>query len=129
MEECDVITPVPLHVTRLLSRRFNQSALLGQAIAQETGRPFVPDLLKRIRRTDSQRWKDYKQRRKNVRGAFEIKDRWRSAIAGSKVLLVDDVLTTGRRWMPVPRRYAGPVPIQVDVLTLARVVSLSRLTL
>ena len=93
--ESDVILPVPMHRFRLWRRRFNQSAFLAQRIAALSGKPWRHDVLLRVRRTRAQVGLDGAARRKNVKGAFEIRPDALAAVAGKAVLLVDDVRTTG----------------------------------
>lgn len=95
--EADLIAPIPLHWTRRVRRRYNQSAELARAIcaiADRTDR-FAPDLLKRIRSTPTQDGRDRDARRKNVADAMIVPDSRRMRVAGTRVLLVDDVMTTG----------------------------------
>jgi ComF family protein len=96
-EEMDqlVITPVPLHWTRIWSRSFNQSALIGKQLAALTGIAFVPDLLVRHKRTPSMRGLDPKRRRKAVASAFALHPKYKGTLEGRKIILIDDVLTTG----------------------------------
>jgi len=96
-EEMDqlVITPVPLHWTRIWSRSFNQSALIGKQLAALTGIAFVPDLLVRHKRTPSMRGLDPKRRRKAVASAFAVHPKYKGTLEGRKIVLIDDVLTTG----------------------------------
>ncbi len=118
--EADLIAPVPLHWLRLFRRRYNQAALLANALAELTGRPCFPDLLVRGRRTPSQGAMGRRQRRKNVRGAFAVRDP--AMVAGRRVLLIDDVLTTGATVAECARVLDRAGAAAVDVLTLARVV-------
>jgi ComF family protein len=93
--EADLIAPVPLHWTRLLKRRFNQSAELSREVAELAGAPSAPDLLRRTRQTETQDRKNRAERHDNMDGAFAVRDQWRTRIDGARVLLVDDVMTTG----------------------------------
>ena len=122
----DVVIPVPLHPSRLHARRFNQSALLAQALARTVNMPFVPDLLKRRRRTPSQKGLDLKSRRRNVHNAFAVSDRWAPSVRNASILLVDDVLTTGATVEACARVLTQAGAANVNVLTLARVVALLR---
>jgi ComF family protein len=126
MAEADLIAPVPLHWTRLFRRRFNQSAMLAQATVTAWGdRPaprFAPDLLVRRRRTRSQGHLSRLQRAENVRGAFALKPG--ADVTGRRVLLVDDVLTTGATLDACTRVLKRAGAAEVDVLTLARAVRL-----
>ena len=90
-----LITPVPLHWTRIWSRSFNQSALIGKQLADLSGITFVPDILVRRKRTPSMRRLDIKRRRKAVGSAFALHPKWQGAVLGRKIILIDDVLTTG----------------------------------
>jgi ComF family protein len=96
--EADLIAPVPLHRLRLLRRRFNQSAMLAQAVCRSPAGQalqFAPDVLLRRRHTPSQAGLNAAQRRRNVRNAFTVNPRRSGQIDGRRVLLVDDVFTTG----------------------------------
>jgi len=134
----DLVAPVPLHWTRLFRRRFNQSALLAQAAVAAWGERtlrertmreqagpaprFAPELLVRRRRTRSQGHLSRLQRAENVRGAFALKPG--ADVAGRRVLLVDDVLTTGATIEACTRVLKRAGAAEVDVLTLARAMRL-----
>lgn len=126
LAEADLIAPVPLHWTRLFRRRFNQSALLAQAAvaawARPTGPAFAPQLLVRRRRTRSQGHLSRLQRAENVRGAFALGPG--TDVAGKRVILVDDVLTTGATIEACARVLKRAGATHVDVLTLARAMRL-----
>jgi len=114
-----LLVPVPLHWTRLLSRRFNQAADLARAIALESGARFEPRLLKRNRRTRQQVGLSAKERRRNVRTAFALDPERAALAAGRRVVLIDDVLTTGSTVEACARRLLGAGAVSVDVLTFA----------
>jgi ComF family protein len=118
--EADTIAPVPLHWTRLFRRRYNQSALLANALARVSGRAVVPDLLRRHRRTPSQGGMGRAERVRNVRGAFALRPG--RVVAGKRILLIDDVLTTGATVEACATVLMKAGAAAVDVLTLARVV-------
>jgi ComF family protein len=122
LADADLIAPVPLHRWRLLLRRYNQAALLAHALGHETGRTVVPDLLVRRRWTPSQGRKNRAQRFDNVSGAFRLRASRRELVRGRRVLLVDDVLTTGATVEACARALKRAGASAVDVLTLARVV-------
>jgi ComF family protein len=122
----DLVAPVPLHWRRLFTRRYNQAALLARVVVR-TAVPdrelrLVPDLLRRQRWTGSQAGLKARERRRNVRQAFDVHPRWRKLVAQKSVLLVDDVLTTGATAEACALALARAGAAQVDVLTLARVV-------
>ncbi|HEY4123534.1 MAG TPA: ComF family protein, partial [Rhizomicrobium sp.] len=120
--DADVIVPVPLHPVRLWMRRFNQSALLAQALAKRSRKPYEPLALLRTRSTPSQgEMPSAKARRKNVRGAFRVDVGRTPAVKGRNVLLVDDVLTTGATVDACARALKRAGAAKVAVLTLARV--------
>ena len=117
--ESDLIAPVPLHWTRLFSRRYNQSALLAQALGRQSSLPVATDLLVRRRRTPSQGGLSPYQRHRNVQGAFTVKPK--RHFEGLRILLIDDVYTTGATVAACSRALLKAGAGAVDVLTLARV--------
>ncbi len=122
LADADLVAPVPLHRLRLLARRYNQSALLAQAVARRAAVPCVPDLLLRTRRTPSQGGLSASARVRNVRGAFALAPRHRALVEGRRIVLIDDVLTTGATAESCARALTRAGAGAVDVLTLARVV-------
>ena len=120
--DCDLIAPVPLHWTRLFTRRFNQAAMLVQSMGRLTGKPVVPDLIERRKRTPPQGKGSRDQRKRNVAGAFAVPMRHRARVADRRVLLIDDVLTTGSTVEACTRALLGAGAASVDVMTLALVV-------
>ena len=118
LDGADLIVPVPLHWTRLFQRRFNQSALLAHAIRKAGGPPVAPDWLVRRRRTPSQGHLGPLARARNVRGAFALK-KGRS-VRGRRVVIIDDVLTTGATVEECARVLRRGGAEFVGVLTLAR---------
>jgi len=121
VEEADLIAPVPLHPLRLLRRRYNQSAEIARALARLTDRPYVPELLVRRRATESQGGKSGRGRRLNVRGAFEVPARQATRLAGRRVLLIDDVMTTGSTAEACAKALLQAGALAVDVAVAARV--------
>ncbi len=119
-ENYDLVVPVPLHRRRLRWRGFNQAALLGIAVARNTGCTLDVVTLARIRDTSPQTSLHSTQRRLNVRGAFAVTQP--SRIANRSVLLVDDVMTTGATLDECAHTLLAAGARRVDVLTLARAV-------
>jgi len=114
---CDVIVPVPLHRWRLLARTYNQAALLANKLGELSGKPVLPDALTRIKATPKQGGLDRKERKRNVAKAFAAQ----RDVAGRRVLLIDDVLTTGATAEACARTLLSAGAAEVDVLALARV--------
>jgi len=121
LAEADIVTPVPLHWSRLLARRYNQAALLANALAGLAGKRALPDLLRRRRRTPTQGGLGRSARFRNVAGAFEIVARHRAKIVDKHSLLIDDVLTTGATVEACAKALLRAGASNVSVLTLARV--------
>jgi ComF family protein len=115
------ILPVPMHPWRLLSRRFNQAAEIARPLARLARAPYIADALVRSRRTPSQGSKSASGRRRNVAGAFAVSPRWRARISGRRLLLVDDVFTTGATVEGCARALKAAGAIAVDVAVIARV--------
>lgn len=120
LDEADLLIPVPLHWTRLFARRYNQAAVLAQAIHAAGGPPVGADWLVRRRRTPSQGKRNAASRERNVRGAFAVKPG--RAVKGRRIVLVDDVFTTGATVGECARVLRRAGAASVDVLTLARTV-------
>lgn len=118
--EADAIVPVPLHRFRLWQRRFNQSAELARAISQQSGRPMLATALVRQRRTARQVGLGATQRQDNVRGAFVVTDAGRPLVFGRRLVLVDDVYTTGATVSAATRALKRAGAVEVTVLTFAR---------
>ncbi len=122
LADCDLIAAVPLHWRRLFRRRYNQAALLALALGRLGDRPAAPDLLRRRRDTPPQGHLSRAARQRNVAGAFALAPAWRDRLAGRRVLLVDDVMTTGATLDAAAQVLTRAGAAGVDVLTLARVV-------
>lgn len=127
LASADLIVPVPLHRMRLWQRRFNQSAFLAQRLAEASGQPFRPDVLLRVKATAPQVGRDAAQRRKNVKGAFAVAPEQGVALAGRRVLLIDDVMTTGATAGACAAALRTAGAADVDVLCFALVLAPRRL--
>jgi ComF family protein len=121
LREADVLVPVPLHRTRLFRRRYNQAALLALRVGRLAGRPCVPDALIRLRATESLGEKSAEQRAVEVTGAFAVHASRAAALAGKRVLLVDDVMTSGATANACASILLAAGVTSVDVLAAARV--------
>lgn len=119
---CEAIVPVPLHRWRLLMRTYNQAALLANALGRQAGKTVVVDALRRVKATPSQGGLSRAARARNVGGAFAVKAP--APIAGKRILLIDDVLTTGATAESCARALLDAGAAAVDVLVLARVPAL-----
>ncbi|WP_245845170.1 ComF family protein [Pseudothioclava arenosa] len=116
-----ILAPVPLHRLRMLKRRYNQSALLAQEIARQTGSIYVPDLFRRVRATPSQEGRSREERAANLSGAIGITNGKETVISGSRLMIIDDVITSGATLRAVAEAAISANAACVDVLLLARV--------
>ncbi|MAM13432.1 MAG: amidophosphoribosyltransferase [Rhizobiaceae bacterium] len=117
----DGIAAVPLHKTRLMSRRFNQSAELARNLARLSEKPFLPGLLRRTRRTSRQVGLSRTAREDNVRGAFALSPDSEDKVFGKSILVIDDVYTTGATVSAVARLLRRKGAAEINVLAFARV--------
>jgi len=122
LADVDVVVPVPLHRWRLLRRRYNQAAEIARPLARGQGLAFLPDALERVRDTATQGGKSATGRRRNVAGAFAVRETMRDRLAGRRVLLVDDVLTTGATAQACARalKTAGAAAVHLAVIAKVR---------
>jgi ComF family protein len=116
----DVVIPVPLHRHRLVRRGFNQAALLAAAVTRKLGGRLDVSTLVRVIATEHQTVQDVDSRRRNVHKAFSV--RYPERVEGLKVLLIDDVLTTGATANECARVLREAGADSVDVLTIARAI-------
>ena len=120
--EADILVPVPLHWRRGWSRRYNQSGALARTIERQSGVRLKGDVLRRIRATEQQVGLSRSQRASNVQGAFQVSSDARSQVQGRRVVVIDDVLTSGATVDACARALLRAKAAQVDVLVFARVV-------
>ena len=121
LARAELVAPVPLHWRRLLARRYNQSALLAARLARQAGLPHAPDLLRRLHRTPPLGTLGAAERASVLEGVFAVSRRGAARIAGRRVLLVDDVMTSGATAEGCARALLAAGAAAVDVLAAARV--------
>ncbi len=117
------LAPIPLHRRRLFSRRFNQAAALADAVSKACGVPADPLALARVKPTVPQVGLTRAQRADNVQGAFRVPDKARPRIVGRRMVLIDDVMTSGATSNACARALLRAGAEQVDLLVFARVVT------
>jgi len=122
LADADILVPVPLHWRRGWSRRFNQSGALARVISRESGVKVASEALRRVRATEQQIGLSRAQRASNVQGAFKVAAERNADIAGRRVVLIDDVLTSGATTDACARALLRAKAARVDVLVFARVV-------
>ncbi len=122
LTDADALVPVPLHWRRLWQRRFNQSSALAHAISKLSKVPVADHVLVRSRATQPQFGLPRERRAENVQGAFKVPKEKRIEVKGKKLVLIDDVLTTGATADACTKILLRAGALRVDVLVLARVV-------
>jgi ComF family protein len=118
--DADFVVPVPLHRRRFFTRRFNQSAELARHLCVQRGLAFAPELVERVKRTRQQVGLERRAREENMRGAFAVPKAMRGRVKGARLLLVDDVYTTGATVKALSAVLVRAGAARVDVLTFAR---------
>jgi ComF family protein len=121
LREADWLVPVPLHRSRLLSRKYNQAALLARALARLSGRKTLLDALQRVRSTRPLAVMSPARRAAELEGAIRVRASRLQAVQGARVLLIDDVLTSGATARSCVGALLGAGATRVDVLAAARV--------
>jgi ComF family protein len=126
LDNADGLVPVPLHWQRSWARRFNQSAALAKAIAAESNVPACHGVIARVKSTAQQVGLTRSERARNVQGAFRVPDAAKAEVTGRRLVLVDDVLTSGATVDACARALLRAGAANVDVLVFARVVNAGR---
>lgn len=119
--DADIIMPVPLHSSRLRSRRFNQAGELAHRLAELNQKEFMPEILVRKKPTRQQVGLSERERARNVSGAFIVPQEMKINLKGKRVLLVDDVYTTGATSKAATRALKRGGASQINVLVFAKV--------
>jgi len=114
----DLIVPVPLHWKRLIQRGYNQALILAKALARRIKLPLNPSLLKRKINTQTQVGLSINQRKKNLKNAFEVKQK--DKVFGKRILVVDDVITTGTTANEVSKALKNAGAEIVGIIAFAR---------
>jgi ComF family protein len=122
LAEADALIPVPLHWRRMWLRRFNQAAVLAKTISRLSNVPVAYGALARVRATRQQVGLTQAERATNVQGAFRVPDASRAELRGKRLVLVDDVLTSGATLDVCSRILLRAGAANVDALVFARVV-------
>ena len=120
LADCDAIVPVPLHSFRLLSRKFNQAAELAITISRLSEKPMLAAAIRRTRNTKHQIGLGRTGRAENVRGAFKVTERGKMELFGKRIVLIDDVYTTGATVSAIARAARRAGAADISVLTFAR---------
>jgi ComF family protein len=121
LAEADALVPVPLHWRRQWARRFNQSAMLAAAVSVASGVPVAAGALKRVKPTAQQVGLSRSERAVNVQGVFRVPPEGRAAVTGRRLVVIDDVLTSGATIEGCARALLRAGAANVDVLVFARV--------
>jgi ComF family protein len=116
-----LLAPIPLHWTRMVSRRFNQAALLAQSVGRISGQTVCPDLLHRTRKTTSTQGMSRDERFAQMEGSIMIPPSRRVLVEGKTVVLIDDVMTTGATLSAAAEACLAAGACDVSALVLARV--------
>ena len=126
LSDANALVPVPLHWRRLWGRRFNQSGALAEAISRLSGVAVAHTALRRVKATQQQVGLSRADRATNVQGAFRVDPAAGGEVAGRRLILVDDVLTSGATADACARALLRAGAARVDVMVFARVVDAAK---
>jgi ComF family protein len=127
LADADLLVPVPLHWRRQWARRFNQAALLAEVVGRESGVAIGHGLIKRVKATRHQVGLARSERALNVQGAFRVPAEAKIGVSERRLVLVDDVLTSGATIEACTKALLRAGAAHVDVLVFARVVATARI--
>lgn len=123
IKDCELMVAVPLHVSRLRKRKFNQAVLLARNLLKLTPKmQFFPDLMVRIKDTKSQIFLKKKERENNLKNVFAVNEKYFGIVKGKNILLVDDVMTTGATVENCAKILKKHGAKKVKVLTIAKTI-------
>lgn len=121
LPQTEIFVPVPLHFTRLIKRRYNQAAIIAGELSVDTGIPCLYEALERKRMTRTQGHLSAEDREKNVKNAFALNPKYKEAVKGKVITLIDDVYTTGATVSECCKTLLENGASKVHILTIARV--------
>jgi len=119
IDNCDIIAAIPLHLNRLRKRKFNQASIIAKNLSKNK---FIPDLIWRVKDTTPQVSLRKKQRKSNLKRAFLVNKKYRTFLKNKKILLIDDVITTGATIENCARELKRRDVKEVVVLTIAKTI-------
>lgn len=120
LDNTDIIAPIPIHKHKLLKRGYNQAALLAFNVAKKTKIYYCPQLLIKDKSTPPQAGLNKSQREKNIKNSFKLNSKFSKNIEGKKILLIDDVITTGATIKECCKILQKAKPAKIFVISLAK---------